>query len=166
MTKLYRARQWLLLIIMLSSPWLQAESILEYHQRQCAAGNESSCERASVMEEADRQAKRIETLGGEFAGRIDREKYETENKPELELAYLDVMADYFNAEKASGIKNTMGEQMLAICAGHFHDHWRNRKMVWPTDTEQRPDWSAIYYYIVDHYYGYCVRNYMGGFSNS
>ncbi len=155
-----------LLMLITMAPAVMAESILEFHQRQCKAGQQSSCERAQVMQEADEQAKRIEALGEAFARRVDRDKYETDNKPELELAYPEVMQDFFAAEKKSGVKQTIGEQGLMMCAGHFHDHWRNRKLVWPTDSEQRPDWSAIYYYIVDHYYGYCMRSYLGGLSNS
>lgn len=153
-------------LLLTSASPVMAESILEYHQRQCSAGTESSCERARVMLEADAQAQRIEQLGDEFAKNIDRDKYEIDNKPNLELAYTEVMHDFFRAEEMEGVKQTINDQMLGFCAGHFHDHWVNRKLVWPTDAEQRPDWSAIYYYIVDHYYGYCVRSYLGGFSSN
>lgn len=156
----------LLALALGSSQFLMAESILEYHQRQCRAGEQSSCERARVMQTADEQALRIEQLGAKFAARINRDDYEENNKPDLEQAYQAVMQDFFEAEKDSGVKQTVNDQMLGLCAGHFHDHWVNRKLVWPTDAEQRPDWSTIYYYIVDHYYGYCVRSYLGGFSSS
>ena len=156
----------LLALFLAGSPLLMAESILEYHQRQCNAGKESSCERARIMQKADAQAKRIEQLGKAFAARIDRDNYESNNKPNLELAYPEVMHDFFEAEEKEGVKQALNDQMLQMCAGHFHDYWVNRKLVWPTDEEQRPDWSAIYYYVVDHYYGYCMRSYLGGFSSS
>ena len=154
-----------LLLIILGSPAL-AESILEYHQRQCAAGKESSCQRAQVMQAADEQATRIEKLGDAFAARVNRDALETDNKPELDAAYLLVMKDFFDAEAEHGIQQRVNNDMLQLCADHYHDYWRNRKLIWPTDEQQRPDWSAIYYYIVDHYYGYCTRSFLSGANNS
>ena len=50
----------------------------------------------------------------------------------------------------------INNEIITLCAEHYHDYWRNRKMWWPTDEAGKPDWSTIYYYIVDHYYGYCL----------
>ncbi len=160
----YRSLPFLLLFF-LTLP-AAAESILEFHQRQCHAGKQSSCQRVEVMREADAQAKRIEQLGDAFAARIDRRAYETQDKPELAKAYVHVMQDFFKAEQDKGIRQTITDDMLLLCAGHYEDYWRNQKLWWPTDSERRPDWSTIYYYIVDHYYGYCARSFLSGASNS
>ncbi len=118
------------------------------------------------MKTADEEAKRIEQLGDAFATRINRNEYETDNKPELGTAYVQVMQDFFQAEAAKGLQQTINDDMLLMCADHYHNYWVNQKLIWPTDEQQRPDWSAIYYYIVDHYFGYCLRNFLSEASNS
>ncbi len=149
------------LIISTMTRFAMAESILEYHQRQCAAGKESSCKRAEIMEEADKYAKRTEELGDRFAASINRADYETENKPELEKAYLAVIEDFFTAESDKGITQAVSDEILSLCAYHYHDYWLNQKLIWPTNEAGNPDWSTIYYFIIDHYYGYCLRSVAG-----
>ncbi len=166
MSKSYACQKLLGICLLLTAPHATAESILEMHERMCASGNQKSCERASVMQSADEQAKRIEQLGDAYAGKIDRDRMELENKPDLESAYLEVMQDYFLAEKANGVEQSVSNQMLTLCAGHYHNYWRNQKLWWPTNEQGSPDWSTIYYFIVDHYYGYCLRNTLSGASNS
>lgn len=134
-----------------------AESLREYHQRQCEEGNAESCSRAAGMLKGEQHAERIVELGDNFAMEVDRSVMEDENKPILREAYLDVLDDYFKAESENGVKRIVANEMINLCADHYHDHWRNRKMWWPTTDVGEPDWSTIYYYIVDHYYGYCLR---------
>jgi hypothetical protein len=97
-------------------------------------------------------------LGDNFAITVDRSALEEENKPKLQEAYLLVLDDYFKEESDKGIKRTVSNDTLELCAEHFHHHWRSRKMWWPTNDAGKPDWSTIYYYIVEHYYGYCLRS--------
>ena len=153
-------------VLLLVSLSANAESILEMHQRLCAEGKQTSCKRVTVMQEADETAKRIEMLGENFAASIDREALESNNKPELATAYPMVMDDYFTAEKSNGIKPVIPEDFLEMCALHYHEYWVDKKLIWPTNDSGQPDWAAIYYYIVDHYYGYCLHSVLSGASSS
>ena len=153
------SRQLLLIFIsLLVSLPISAESLREYHQRQCAAGKSESCQRGEAMLEGEQHADRIVELGDNFATEVDRSALEEENKPILKDAYLLVINDYFKKESEKGIKRAVRNDMLELCAEHFHQHWRDRKLWWPTDDGGKPDWSTIYYYIVEHYYGYCLRS--------
>ena len=137
---------------------VSAESLREFHQRKCEEGKSESCERATAMLEGEQHAERIVELGDKFAITVDRSALEEENKPKLQEAYLLVLDDYFKQESEKGIKRAVTKDMLELCAEHFHHYWRNRKMWWPTNDAGKPDWSTIYYYIVEHYYGYCLRS--------
>ncbi len=151
-------RQYLhVFIIFIACLPVAAESIREYHQRQCVKGNTVSCGKAAAMLEGERHAERIVELGDNFAKTVDRSALEEGNKPLLNEAYTVVLADYFKQESDNGIKRGVAIDILELCANHYHDHWRNRKMWWPTNDAGEPDWSTIYYYIVEHYYGYCLR---------
>ncbi len=134
-----------------------AESLREYHQRKCSEGITDSCKRAEAMLEGEQHANRIVELGDKFAETVDRSILEEDNKPKLQEAYLIVLNDYFKAESDKGIKRKIRDDMIELCAEHFHHYWRDRKLWWPTDDEGKPDWSTTYYYIVEHYYGYCLR---------
>lgn len=135
-----------------------AESLREFHQRQCESGKPKSCERAAAMLEGEVHADRIVELGDKFAMEVDRSIMEEDNKPILKIAYIDVIADYFREESGDGIKQVIFGENLSLCAEHYHHYWRNQKMIWPINDEGMPDWSTIYYYIVEHYYGYCLRS--------
>ncbi len=135
-----------------------ADSLRQYHQRKCSAGNTDSCKRVAEMLVGERHAERIVELGDHYAVNVNRSVMEEDNKPILRKAYLDMLDDYFKAEAEHGVKWVVANEVLNLCAEHYHDHWRNRKMWWPTDDEGEPDWSTIYYYVVDHYYGYCLRS--------
>jgi hypothetical protein len=170
MDELYAAGAWMrrssdlrpglffFIFLIFISSLVSAESLREFHQRKCNEGNKDSCGRATDMLEGEQHAERIVQLGDHFAAEVDRSVLEEDRKPILSEAYLDVLDDYFKAEAENGIKQAVADEMIKLCAEHYHDHWRNRKMWWPTDDEGKPDWSTIYYYIVDHYYGYCLRS--------
>lgn len=136
---------------------VSAESLREFHERKCSEGVEESCERAADMLKGEQHANRIDVLGDQYEQQIDRSKMEEENKPLLKDAYIQVMEDYFNAEAENGVKPLVADDVIDLCAQHYNDHWRNRKMWWPTEDDGQPDWSSIYFYIVEHYYGYCLR---------
>ncbi len=133
-----------------------ADTLRKYHQRECNKGIEESCKKAEAMLQGERLGERIVELGDHFAGTVDRLKREENNKPILKNAYVDVLDDYFKSSTKEGGQQTSHNETYTLCAEHFHDYWRNRKMWWPTNEDGKPDWSTIYYYIVDHYYGYCL----------
>ena len=95
-------------------------------------------------------------MGDHFATTVNRLQREEDNKPILKNAYTDVLDDYFKSSTRNGKGKIINNEIITLCAEHYHDYWRNRKMWWPTDEAGKPDWSTIYYYIVDHYYGYCL----------
>ena len=135
---------------------VQADSLREYHQRQCNKGIQKSCQKAEAMLQGEYLADRIVKLGDIFATTVNRLQREEDNKPMLKKAYVDVLNDYFNSGTKEGKELVITNEVITLCGEHFHDYWRNRKMWWPTDEKGKPDWSTIYYYIVDHYYGYCL----------
>lgn len=135
-----------------------AESVREYHQRECSIGVAKSCKRAEALLEGERHADRIVELGDIFAKHIVRTEFEEDNKPILKKSYLPILDDYFSNETENGIKTSLSDAALTMCAEHFHDHWLNRKLWWPTGEDVKPDWSKIYYYTVEHYYGFCLRD--------
>ena len=156
---IYRAIRPLFPVLIFSLVCLSAsaESIREFHQRQCTKGVAESCERAAALLEGEQHANRIDELGDSFARTVDRSEMEEENKPILNIAYTDVLDDYFRKEAENGVKQVVASDILNLCADHYHNHWRNKKMWWPMNDAGEPDWSTIYYYIVEHYYGYCLR---------
>ena len=135
----------------------QADSLREYHQRQCNEGEQESCQKAQAMLQGDQLADRIVELGDNFASSVNRLKREENNKPILKDAYVDVLDNYFESSNKKGSGQASSNEVITLCGEHFHDYWRNRKMWWPTNDKGKPDWSTIYYYIVDHYYGYCLE---------
>ena len=135
---------------------VQADSLREYHQRKCGDGKQESCQKAEAMLQGEYLAERIVELGDHFATTVNRLQREEDNKPILKNAYIDVLDDYFKSSTRNGKGKIINNEIITLCAEHYHDYWRNRKMWWPTDEVGKPDWSTIYYYIVDHYYGYCL----------
>jgi len=156
---IYRAIQQFLSVLIFSLIYLpsSAESIREFQQRQCAKGVAESCKKAEALLEGERHANRIDELGDNFAKTVDRSEMEEENKPILNEAYTEVLEDYFKNEAENGIKRAVASDIIDLCADHYHHHWRNKKMWWPMNDAGEPDWSSIYFYIVEHYYGYCLR---------
>lgn len=153
-----RFSTFVLFSLFIISSSVTAESVREFHQRKCEQGNADSCERAADLLEGERHAQRIVELGDQFAAGVDRSVMEEDNKPLLKNAYTKVLDDYFKAEAGNGIEPLVTRDIINLCAEHYNDYWRNRKMWWPTDDDGKPDWSTIYFYIVEHYYGYCLRS--------
>ena len=158
MSRINRASMVFISGLLLLPVAVQAESLREYHERQCETGVEESCQRAADMRAGEEHAERIVELGDRFARQVERERLELQNKPLLGQAYPEVLEDYFNAEAGNGIAQAISDEVIQLCAEHYNNHWRNRKMWWPTNAVGEPDWSTIYYYIVEHYYGYCLRS--------
>ncbi len=143
---------------LLFSSFIFAESLREFHERQCKQGKQISCERSADMLEGEQHVDRIDALGDQFATKVDRSVREHDKKPNLKEAYIDVLDDYFAAEAKNGVRPAVVAEVINLCAEHYHNYWINRKMWWPTNDTGKPDWSTIYFYIVEHYYGYCLRS--------
>lgn len=143
--------------LLVSADEPKSVSIIDFVEKQCEAGDQRSCER---LEELDRDLKRHKRLleySASFAGEFNGEDYTYDNKPDLAGAYAVALKHFFARETEAGYKNLLQENQLSQCAGHYHNHWRNRKLWWPTKEDETPDWQRIYVYIVDHYYGYCLK---------
>ena len=107
----------LVFITLLINLSVSAESLREYHQRQCTEGNVESCQRAEAMLEGERHAERIVELGDSFAITVDRLTAEEGNKPILKKAYPLVLNDYFEKE-AETI-----ESILEIAPKEYRDFY-------------------------------------------
>lgn len=135
-------------------------SMADYLRDKCQQGDTKACQRFEAMEEEQKQAEEMEKRAIAFSRNFDNEHYEQNNKPDLEAAYPVVMRDYFQFEAEAGNgKLILDEARLRSCARHYHNYWVNRKLWWPTTEAGRPDWTSIYIYIVDHYFGYCLRQF-------
>ena len=138
-----------------------AETIREFHQRMCNQGKPDSCERAQAMRQGEEHAIWIEELGLRFSATVNRAELEEDNKPKLNRAYPIVLHHYFSAEmQKNNRQHSLEESRMKYCADHYHNYWRNRKMIWPVKEDHSPDWATIYFFMVEHYYGYCLRQFL------
>ena len=136
----------------------QSVSIEDFFRHECEAGNQQSCEKVSELSASRINQERLEKRSGEFWNEINtKELMLDEKRPDLQDTYPLVMRDFIRMEAEAGSAETLDEERLPQCARHYHNHWINRKMWWPMLEDGTPDWPSIYNYIVDHYYGYCLR---------
>ncbi|MCG8323980.1 MAG: hypothetical protein MI673_00565 [Thiotrichales bacterium] len=131
------------------------EDLLQY---KCDKGNREACQRLQQIrnekEEADRIQKRVAAFSAELES---KQLMLDEKRPDLKAAYPLVMGDYIHAVRDSGSSEELVSlPRLQQCATHYHEHWINKKLWWPND-DGKPDWADIYVFIVDHYYGFCVK---------
>ncbi len=150
-------------ILLIGFFWLAAnppqthtfEDLLRF---KCDQGNAEACERLGKMQGEKAEAERIQQRVLAF-GKVLEEKnlMLDERRPDLRAAYPLVMGDYVAAIRESGGNETLvSTPRLQQCASHYHEYWINKKLWWPND-EGKPDWEDIYVFIVDHYYGFCVK---------
>ena len=136
-------------------PSLSVGDILE---KECQQGNQKSCERFEILEDDLVKQGRLEKYAEAFSEKVNNnELMLDEKKPDLAAAYPLVMHDYFKQETTAGVHEILNENRLPRCAEHYHNHWINKKLWWPTTENRKPDWGSIYKFIVDHYYGFCLR---------
>ena len=148
----------LILFVVLNEP--HQFSALDLWERECNAGDAAACERLEKAQAGVGKLARLDTLAQRYGARADRGELEEDGMPRLNLAYRQVMRDYIDAEHAVGNKELdYDQEAVNYCADHFHNYWINRKLWWPTDENGDPSWTDIYYYIVDHYHGICLRRY-------
>ena len=152
----------LILFVVLNEP--HQFSALDLWERECNAGDAGACERLEKAQAGAGKLARLDTLAQRYGARADRGELEEDGLPRLNVAYNQVMRDFIDAEHAAGNKElNYDEETVNYCADHFHNYWRNRKLWWPTDENGAPSWTDIYYYIVDHYHGICLRRYFNTF---
>ena len=135
-------------------------SALELWERECNGGDQEACERFANAQAGAGKLERLDGLAQRYGARADRAELEDAGRPRLNVAYKQVMQDFIGAEHAAGeLELNYDEGTVNYCADHFHNYWINRKLWWPTDANGDPSWTDIYYYIVDHYHGICLRRY-------
>ena len=148
----------LIALILLAAETPQGVSMEDFFQQQCEAGNQQACERFAELSEGLVQQKKLEQRSKEFWKDINTQELMLDKKkPDLQAAYSLVMRDFFKMESETGSTEILNEERLPQCATHYHNHWINKKLWWPALEDGTPDWYSIYIYIVDHYYGYCLR---------
>ena len=135
-------------------------SALELWERECNGGDQEACERFANAQAGVGKLERLDGLAQRYGARADRAELEDAGRPRLNVAYKQVMQDFIGAEHAAGeMELNYDEETVNYCADQFHNYWINRKLWWPTDANGDPSWTDIYYYIVDHYHGICLRRY-------
>ena len=136
----------------------QTVTVEDFLRKECAAGKQESCARADHLSSDLVIQKRLEKRSEEFWQEVDTQELMLDTKkPDLAAAYPLVMQDYIRMETEAGDAQTLAEDRLPECARHYHNHWINKKMWWPANDDGTPDWPSIYIFIVDHYYGYCLK---------
>ncbi len=135
-----------------------AVSVEDFLGKECNKGVQKDCEKLADLKKQLVKQKRLQTRAVMYGERINGNGPMLDEKtPNLEEAYPDVMHDHFKNEPVTGVALTLDEVRLPGCAQHYHNHWINKKLWWPTDDEYKPDWASIYVFIVDHYYGFCLK---------
>ena len=131
-------------------------TIMDYWKNKCDEGEEKACIKLEQSKEADTKLAKLNALADAFSQNIDPQEYLLDKKPNLGKAYPVVLETYLASFPQ--VSNS-GQDKYAIdyCSKHFHNYWLNKKFWWPTDAEDKPDWSTIYVYIVDHYHGICLN---------
>ncbi len=148
----------LILFVVLNEP--HQFSALDLWGRECREGDQEACERFENAQAGAGKLARLDGLAQRYGTRADRAELEDAGRPRLNIAYKQVMQDFIGAEHAAGVMElNYDEETINYCADHFHNYWINRKLWWPTDENGDPSWTDIYYYIVDHYHGICLRRY-------
>ncbi len=124
----------------------------------CSNGNEQACERLKQIEidrqESERIARRVEAFGKQLE---HKQLMLDDKRPDLKAAYPLVIDDYFAELLRSGsTESPVSTPHLQQCATHYHEYWINKKLWWPNE-DGKPNWEDIYVFIIDHYYGFCVK---------
>jgi len=137
----------------------QAVSVEDFLESECNKGVQKDCEKRAELRKQLIKQERLQTRAVLYSERINGNGPMLDEKtPNLEGAYPDVMQDHLESEIAAGETLTLDKVRLPGCANHYHNHWVNKKLWWPTDDARNPDWASIYVFIVDHYYGFCLKS--------
>ncbi len=132
-------------------------TIQEYLRKECEYGKQESCEKLDQLTAGLEVQQRLEKHSREFWKSVDTSKYMIDKKPNLQKVYEPVIRDFIAAQQSAGVDETLQENLLPMCSHHYHNHWINKKLWWPQNEDGTPDWPSIYEFIVDHYYGFCLK---------
>ena len=134
-------------------------SLEDFLEKECDKGTQKDCEKLADLKKQLVKQKRLHERAVLYGQRINGNGPMLDEKtPNLEGAYPGVMQDHLESELAAGETLSLDEVRLSGCANHYHNHWVNKKLWWPTDDDRKHDWASIYVFIVDHYYGYCLKS--------
>lgn len=124
----------------------------------CDKGNQQACDELVQIAKQKKQIEFLDSRVESFSQTLENKQLMLDDKrPNLEAAYPLVMTDYFVGLHHTGkLESIVSESRLAECAGHYHNFWINKKLWWPNDAG-KPDWESIYVFIVDHYFGFCLK---------
>ena len=145
----------LLMVAVAEPTHVTLEDLLTF---KCENGNTKACEEVKQIQKQKELTKVLDDRVAVFSEILENQNLMLDEKrPNLEAAYPLVMSDYFQGLHHAGkLESLVSEAKLAECAGHYHNHWINKKLWWPSN-EGKPDWESIYVFIVDHYYGFCLK---------
>ncbi len=147
----------LLLLITVMEP--RSVTKEDFFRRECEAGSPRACEKVENIESSKVIQQRLTARSETFWTGIDTASLMLDEKrPNLGAAYPLVMRDFIAMEQAAGTPVELDESRLPYCASHYHNYWINRKLWYPSNDDGSPDWPSIYEFIVDHYYGFCLKH--------
>ncbi len=130
----------------------------DFFRQECEAGNKSACSRQAALADNTQVQEHLEKRAVIFWDDVDTGLLMLDQKrPDLQAAYPLVMDDYINSQQKNS-NELQNPDRLSQCAKHYHNHWINKKLWYPALENGQPDWPSIYVFIVDHYYGYCLRS--------
>lgn len=136
-----------------------AVSMEMFLQNECNKGVQKDCLRLDELKLQLVKQKRLQARAVLYGERVNGHGPMLDEKtPNLAAAYPEVMQDHVITETEAGAEVTLDKIRLNSCAQHYHNHWINKKLWWPTDDAHQPDWASIYVFIVDHYYGFCLKS--------
>lgn len=147
----------LMVMILLVAEAPQGVSMEDFFRNQCEEGNQQACARLAELSAGLVLQQKLEQRSREFWKDVTTGELMLDGKPDLQAAYPLVIRDFLVAEVQAGVNEEPNEERLRECARHYHNHWINKKLWYPANEDGSPDWPAVYVYIVDHYYGFCLR---------
>ena len=147
----------LMVMILLVAEAPQGVSMENFFRNQCEEGNQQACARLAELSAGLVLQQKLEQRSREFRKDVATGELMLDGKPDLQAAYPLVIRDFLVAEVQAGVNEEPNEERLRECARHYHNYWINKKLWYPANDNGSPDWPAIYVYIVDHYYGFCLK---------
>jgi hypothetical protein len=145
------------LLILVAAVEPHSVTLEEFFRHECEKGDQVSCEKLDSLSKGLVVQKRLKKRSEIFWEGVDTSLLTRDKKPNLQDAYPLVMLDFIHSENEAGVNEHLDLEKLPRCAQHYHNHWINKKLWWPTNEDGTPDWPSIYIFIVDHYYGHCLR---------